>query len=131
MLNFQATSIIRILVAIFTIIATFGGCSYNTKLTGILWMNENNRECTKVDCNCCNSCIVRLFLIAQSDTILLLGANGQEAVCRGKECETLNCEPWQIGKTYKMKGHYISSASKNKNKIFEFEDYKILTIDNK
>jgi hypothetical protein len=95
-------------------------------MTGTTYLFNNHRSCTKLMCGvpCCNNCTAPIYLICNSDTFEIRGKPaGKEIICKGKDCEELDCSPIIIGKNYKLFGIFKENSTR---KIFIVEDYELL-----
>lgn len=111
------------------------GCAGSQKLYGIMYVDENSKECTKLKCapsDCCNKCFACIYLVTPSDTILLTGApDGRRIVCIGTNCE-LKCSPFETGKKYEVTGRFKKTGSEFeiKSKAFDVSSYKLIEKEN-
>jgi hypothetical protein len=67
--------------------------------------------------------------IAGLDTFQLKSKTGRYFNCKGNDCdmsnETMNCETFEDGKKYQLKGKLLTKHYENETTVFQVFDYKM------
>lgn len=138
----------KIFIIICALQITFYACILSSCIPskivhGTVFYNNNEVDCTKKECLCCNSCSSRILLITGSDTLQLCGTVKDTAIscgticdttihvlknakllCKGKDCNELNCSPFVNNKQYEIVGRFLHDGKNERYANFKVIKFK-------